>query len=100
MPEVLESKPEAEVPVLPETMVAVPVPLSPRLTRYRKLALYAAPVLAAVWAWGSAVGLHAMMTNQAPVAMVAEREPPSGARLYAEHCARCHGDRGDGRGVS
>ena len=47
MAEVLESQPEAEVPVLPETMVAVPVPLSPRLTRYRKIALFAVPVLAA-----------------------------------------------------
>jgi mono/diheme cytochrome c family protein len=100
MAEVLETQPEAEVPVLPETLVAVPVPLSPRLTRYRKAALFAAPVLAVVLSWGSAVGLHTMMTEEAPVAAVAEREPPSGARLYSEHCARCHGERGDGRGVS
>jgi mono/diheme cytochrome c family protein len=100
MPEVLESKPEADVPVLPPEMVPVPVPLSPRLTRLRKAALFAAPVLAAALSWGSAVGLHAMMTNQAPVVPVADRGPASGARLYAEHCARCHGERGDGRGVS
>src|SRR5687767_8419876 len=100
MPEVLAPKPEADVPVLPEVLVAVPVPPSPRLTKYRKAVLFAAPVLAAVWAWGSAAGLHFMMTNESPVAAVADRGAPSGARLYSEHCARCHGERGDGRGVS
>ena len=43
MPEVLAPKPEADVTVLPEVMVAVPVPPSPRLTKYRKLVLFAAP---------------------------------------------------------
>ncbi len=27
-----------------------------------------------------------------------EREPTLGARLYAQHCAACHGERGDGLG--
>ncbi|HET6572125.1 MAG TPA: c-type cytochrome [Fimbriiglobus sp.] len=98
MPEVLESKPEADAPVLPEVMVAVPVPLSPRLTKYRKLVLFAAPVLAAVLSWGSAVGLHFMMTNESPSAAVVDRGAPDGARLFAQNCARCHGERGDGRG--
>jgi mono/diheme cytochrome c family protein len=100
MPEVLAPKPETEVPVLSEVLVAVPVPPSPRLTKYRKAILFAAPALAVVLSWGSAVGLHFMMTNESPVAAVAERGAPSGARLYSEHCARCHGERGDGRGLS
>lgn len=100
MAEVLESKPEAEVPVLPETLVAVPVPLSPRLTKYRRALLFVAPVLAVALSWGSAVGLHFMLTNEPPVAAVADRGPPSGARLYSRHCAQCHGERGDGRGVT
>lgn len=100
MPEVLAPKPETDVTVLPVVLVAVPVPLSPRLTKYRKLVLFAAPVLAAAWAWGSAVGLHFMMTNESSPVAVAERGTPDGARLYAEHCARCHGERGDGRGLS
>ena len=100
MAEVLESKPEAEVPVLPETLVAVPVPLSPRLTRYRKIALFAVPVLAVALSWGSAVGLHALMTAESPDVAVADRGPPSGARLYSQHCAQCHGERGDGRGLT
>lgn len=100
MAEVLESKPEADVPVLPEVLVAVPVPLSPRLTRLRKIALFAAPVLAVVLSWGSAVGLHALMTGEVPAAAVVDRGPPSGARLYSRHCAQCHGERGDGRGLT
>ena len=100
MSEVLTSTPTTEPPVLPEKLVPVPVPLSPRLTKYRKITLFAAPVLAMVMSWGSAVGLHYMMTNEAPVAVSAAGGPADGARVYARHCAQCHGERGDGRGVS
>jgi mono/diheme cytochrome c family protein len=100
MAEVVAPKSEADVPVLPGNLVAVPVPLSPRLSKYRRMILYVAPVAAMILSWGGAVGLHYMITNPAPVAAIVDREPPSGSRLYAQHCAQCHGERGDGRGVS
>jgi mono/diheme cytochrome c family protein len=99
MPEVLVPKPEVAPAVAPEVLVAVPVPLSPTLTKYRKVLLFAAPVLAVVLSWGSAVLLHAALTAGTTGAAVADRGPPDGAQLFSQHCARCHGERGDGHGL-
>ncbi len=101
MAEVLEQKPQVEVerPVLPPVLVPVPVPPSPGLSRLRRRVLFAAPVAALLLSWGTAVGLYSLMTDPPPAAVVADRGPPDGARLYFQNCARCHGELGDGNGL-
>lgn len=99
MAEVVAEKSEAEVPVLPKVLVPVPVPLSPRLSKLRQGLIIAAPIAAIVLSWGTAVGVHSLITREVPPAEAAAG-PADGVALYAQHCAQCHGDRGDARGVS
>lgn len=69
-----------------------------RLGVGKKVALVAVPIALSVLAWGGAY-LHLQATRPAPAATVAHR-PPDGAKLYARHCAACHGVQGNGIGVT
>lgn len=78
-------------------MSAVETP--PRLSLFRKIALFGAPAAVTVIAWYALplVLERAVAPEPKPVAAAG---PPDGARLFAQNCAYCHGARGDGRGVA
>jgi mono/diheme cytochrome c family protein len=57
------------------------------------------PPLFVVASWGLAVVAHDRLTRPAAVAQVATVRPhPDGGQLFLQHCANCHGERGDGNG--
>ncbi|HET6574403.1 MAG TPA: cytochrome c [Fimbriiglobus sp.] len=68
----------------------------PRLTRRQKAVLIGTPVALVLATWVAPVAFH-RRPAAAPAPVAAAR--PDGAKLYAEHCARCHGERGDGVGT-
>jgi cytochrome c oxidase cbb3-type subunit 2 len=84
----------------PAPSAAAPPPRPPRrLSRARAAVLLAAPLAAAAVAWGgsTAAFLSLRETTPAPAPAAAA---PDGPRLYALHCAYCHGERGDGQGTT
>jgi mono/diheme cytochrome c family protein len=69
------------------------------LTFFQKVALFCAPLMFALFGWGGGTVFHDRVTSAtAPVA--APLSELDGVRLYAQHCATCHGVRGDGKGVA
>jgi mono/diheme cytochrome c family protein len=65
--------------------------------------LFLAPLILAAVAWavlpaGIFFGIYS--EPQAPSQGTFERATPDGARLYQQHCAYCHGERGDGNGIA
>jgi mono/diheme cytochrome c family protein len=83
--------------------VVEPIPAAPaRLGPGRKAILFATPVVLAALAWGGAY-LHLVSARAAEARRTAAAPHPAapdGARLYAQHCAACHGARGDGVGAT
>jgi mono/diheme cytochrome c family protein len=68
-----------------------------------RYSLAAAPLALAALAWGTGAVVHNRMTADAGTKLVVPTvaaSTPSGPRLYAEHCARCHGPAGDGNGLA
>lgn len=103
MSAVLDPQPKGDRPVhLPPPAPAKPeAPVAPAhtgLPRARLAALYAAPLAVLAVAYGTAVALYFGRPAEAPA--VAAAGDPDGVRLYAQHCATCHGERGDGNGTT
>ena len=69
-----------------------------RLPRGRRAALVLSPVAAVVLAWGVPVALKSYYVP--PPAPVAVQPETDGLKVYAEHCAYCHGAKGDGQGTA
>ncbi len=69
------------------------------LTRRALAGMMILPPLFVVASYGAAVAVHDHLTQPPPPAEVTHvRNPPDGGRLFLQHCASCHGDRGDGNG--
>lgn len=69
------------------------------LTRKALAGMITIPVLFILASYGAAVAVYGRLSRSpepAPVTFV--RTPPDGGRLYLQHCANCHGERGDGNG--
>src|SRR5262249_50424264 len=70
------------------------------LRPWQKTLLFSTPVLLVGLGWGAPV---VVFRKYAPPAAAPEAERAAaeadGARLFAQHCAQCHGERGDGNGV-
>lgn len=62
----------------------------------RALARSASAALVCGSSWLSACATAPLGATEANLAR-ANQQAPTGASLFAEHCARCHGDRGQGR---
>jgi mono/diheme cytochrome c family protein len=79
------------------------VPAPRRLGAGKKAILVATPVALAALAWGGAY-LHLVSVRAAEArrtaAAAAHPAAPDGATLYTQHCAACHGARGDGVGAT
>jgi mono/diheme cytochrome c family protein len=76
-------------------------PASRRLGAGKKAVLVATPVALTVLAWGGAY-LHyasARAAGAARAAAAPAHPVPDGAKLFARHCATCHGERGNGGGL-
>lgn len=59
------------------------------------------PLTLIVAAWGGAASFFPhIREGLAPTVPTAERSPPNGAALFAQNCASCHGERGDGNGTA
>jgi mono/diheme cytochrome c family protein len=98
----------SDVPVVPEQPPAPePSPATPhrwgagRLPTGKRILVIATPFLAALLAWGGAAG-HFFFTSHKRAAAPAKTAPaePDGMALFAQHCATCHGNRGDATGPS
>jgi mono/diheme cytochrome c family protein len=76
-----------------------PAPTGRRLSWMRTVAVLTAPLVVTVVAWGSGIAgfLSLRDAANARVAATAAAEV-DGAKLYAQHCAYCHGEKGDGNG--
>jgi mono/diheme cytochrome c family protein len=78
---------------------AVPAPR--RLRAGKWAVLVATPVVLTVLAWGGAY-LHLVSARAAEArraASASAHPAPDGAKLFAQHCAACHGERGNGGGL-
>jgi mono/diheme cytochrome c family protein len=71
----------------------------PRMTRRQLAALVATPVALVLAGWGGAYLIYQRVRPAEPTAALDHR-PPDGAKLFAQHCAACHGVRGDGAGAT
>lgn len=88
-----------------ETAVAPAAPPPPRhgLHWTGRASLVSAPLAFLALAWGGGAYLHSHLAPAPqprpvpPIAAVVSQ--PDGAALYSFHCARCHGENGDGKGV-
>jgi len=70
----------------------------------RQRLLIASLVLGALWLWGCSGGDSALPAEYREIEVPEQRLRSSEARrrgrdLFLEHCALCHGQRADGRGV-
>ncbi len=65
-----------------------------KVTRY---GLFAAPVALILAAYGGGVTVAERWPSVAPEVVA---HTPDGAALYTQNCATCHGERGDGNGVT
>lgn len=70
----------------------------------RRIWLTPALVLGALWLWGCSDGDRALPPEYRRIEVPDERLSSAGARrrgrdLFLQHCALCHGERADGRGV-
>jgi mono/diheme cytochrome c family protein len=72
----------------------------PRLSFARKLALFGAPAAVTVLAWYALPLALERVVAPEPPSRVIEPRPVDGAQLFVQHCAYCHGVRGDGKGVA
>lgn len=82
--------------------VVGPTPAAPsRLGRGQKAVLIVTPIVLTALAWGGAyLHLRASRTADAGRATAAGARPaPDGVKLFARHCASCHGERGNGGGL-
>lgn len=69
------------------------------LSRRALAAMLVVPPLFVVASWGLAVVAHDRLSQPPAVAEVTHvRTHPDGGRLFLQHCANCHGERGDGNG--
>lgn len=78
-----------------------PGPVAPWrvLSRKALVAMLVLPPLAIVLTYGAAVVAYDRLTRPPePPAVAFVRHPPDGGRLFLQHCANCHGERGDGNG--
>ena len=88
-----------ETPSAPQQPTPPDAPVPNGLTAIGKTALFSAPLLLAVVGWGGGKLFYDRTTAAATPASAPQPEPDGGA-LYAQHCATCHGVRGDGKGVA
>lgn len=65
-----------------------------------KAFLFAAPLLMLVAAWGGAIEIKGAMAEPRDISPPVSDAEPDGPMLFARHCARCHGERGDGNGLT
>jgi cytochrome c oxidase cbb3-type subunit 2 len=77
-----------------------PGPVAPwRVLSRRALAgMIVVPVAFVLGSYGTAVVVHDRLSRKDDSVAVASRVPPDGGRLFVQHCANCHGVRGDGNG--
>jgi len=69
----------------------------PRLPWPRRAVLTAVPLVVMVAAWGSAIRIRDEL--QAEPVQAQSTHEHDGPKLFAKHCASCHGERGDGNGI-
>lgn len=82
-------------------MVPVPADRVARLPWYKRFGLVLVPLILAGVVWGVPAGYRDQIReNTNPPAVAVSPAPADGPRLFAQHCAQCHGARGDGRGVA
>lgn len=70
------------------------------LPRWKRVALLGLPVALVLVAWVAPAAIMLRPKAGPESAVEASQPPPRGIALYARHCAHCHGDLGDGAGVT
>jgi mono/diheme cytochrome c family protein len=75
-------------------MLPEPTPTHSRLTKYRLLLLFAAPLVILAVAWGTPLALFSARKTATTTAV----KPIDGIAVFQQNCAQCHGADGDGRG--
>ena len=96
-------EPPPAAPAEPPAADPTPAPERHGLHWTGRSSLAVAPLAFAALAWGGGAYVHTRMTADTGTKLVelpAVAYTPSGPRLYAEHCARCHGPQGDGNGLA
>src|SRR5689334_16184033 len=92
---------QPEIPSPPPTPAPAPADHYARaLARHWRAVLFAAPALATVLAYGAGLVAQNRLRPQPVAAVAAAESEPDGVLLYAQHCATCHGERGDGNGTT
>ena len=72
-----------------------------RLSWLKCIELVGLPLLLTVSLWGGATLFFSDLRETLnPPPAAAEPQPADGARLFAQNCAYCHGERGDGNGIA
>lgn len=68
-------------------------------SRTRRFFVWAAPLIFMGLAWGGGSILFQEIRSE-PAEVATQTTTHDGAALYAQHCAYCHGARGDGNGIA
>ena len=83
----------------PAELVALPPDRTARLPWVKRFGLVVVPVTLAGLAWGGPSGyFDVIRANVNREVAVAAHRPADGRALFAQNCASCHGERGDGKG--
>ena len=86
--------------VVARVETAAPLPVN-KLTWPKFLGLVIFPVTLVTILWGGPSGFFEELRDGInPAKVEVASAPVSGARLFTQHCAYCHGERGDGKGVA
>jgi mono/diheme cytochrome c family protein len=83
----------------PVNAADAPLPSRHILSRAQILFLLLLPLALLLYVWLAARGVLGQAEYTRP-AMVAAEVEPNGAALYIQHCARCHGERGNANGIT
>lgn len=91
---------EAPSPVSPTGPISAPaaVPAGIHGPRWQWVVLGVLPFVLFLVVWVAPAAY--MLRAKAEPAPADTPQPPNGIALYARHCVQCHGDKGDGTGVS
>jgi mono/diheme cytochrome c family protein len=69
------------------------------MSRTQIVLLLVLPLALLLYVWLAARGVLGQAKYERPIVVAAKVEP-NGAQLYLQHCARCHGERGNANGIT